>query len=117
MGPNLNVADSAAISVTGTAIFKGPNKLPGGIYVIVFPEKRLRTEFLIGKEQKINIKADTTDFLNKTIVTGSKENLLYVQYQKYVLQKGRQLEQERTAYLMSATAADSGLLAVALAAD
>lgn len=109
MGPNLNVADSAAISVTGTAVFKGPNKLPGGIYVIVFPEKRLRTEFLIDKEQKINIKADTTDFLNKTIVTGSKENLLYVQYQKYVLQKGRQLEQERTAYAMSATAADSAL--------
>ena len=109
MGPNLNVADSAAISVTGTAIFKGPNKLPGGIYVIVFPEKRLRAEFLIGKEQKINIKADTTDFLNKTIVIGSKENLLYVQYQKYVLQKGRQLEQERMAYAMSATAADSAL--------
>jgi hypothetical protein len=109
MGPNLNVADSAAISSSGTAIFKGPNKLPGGIYVIVFPEKRQRTEFLIDKEQKISIKADTTDFLNKTIVTGSKENLLYVQYQKYVAQKGRQLEQERMAYAMSPTAADSAL--------
>ena len=109
MGPNLNVADSAAISSSGTAIFKGPSKLPGGIYVVVFPEKRQRTEFLIDKEQRINIKADTTDFLNKTIVTGSKENLLYVQYQKYVAQKGRLLEQERTAYAMSATAADSAL--------
>ena len=109
MGPNLNVADSAAISNTGTAIFKGPKKLPGGIYVIVFPDKRLRTEFLIDKEQRINVKADTTDFLNKTFVTGSKENVLYVQYQKYVAQKGQQLETERRAYALSATTADSAL--------
>ena len=37
MGPNLNVADSAAVSNSGTAIFKGPEKLRGGIYVVVFP--------------------------------------------------------------------------------
>ncbi len=109
MGPNLNVADSAAISNTGTAVFKGAQKLAGGIYVIVFPDKRLRTEFLIGQEQQITIKADTTDLLNKTLVNGSKENLLYVQYQKYVSQKGRQLEEERKAYATSATTADSVL--------
>ena len=107
MGANLNVEDSAAMSNTGLAIFKGEKKLPGGIYVIVFPGKRLRTEFLIDKEQKINISADTTDLLNKTVVTGSKENILYVQYQKFVAQKGRQLEEERIAYTVSATKADS----------
>jgi thiol-disulfide isomerase/thioredoxin len=107
MGANLNVEDSAAMSNTGLAIFKGEKKLPGGIYVIVFPGKRLRTEFLIDKEQKINISADTTDLLNKTVVTGSKENILYVQYQKFVAQKGRQLEEERIAYTMSVTKADS----------
>ncbi len=107
MGANLNVEDSAAMSNTGLAIFKGEKKLPGGIYVIVFPGKRLRTEFLIDKEQKINISADTTDLLNKTVVTGSKENILYVQYQKFVAQKGRQLEEERIAFTMSATKADS----------
>jgi thiol-disulfide isomerase/thioredoxin len=109
MGPNLNVADSAAISNGGTAVFKGAKKLPGGIYVIVFPDKRQRTEFLMDKEQNILIKADTTDFLNKTIVTGSKENVLYVQYQKFVAQKGKQLEVERNAYAVSATKADSAL--------
>ena len=107
MGPNLSAEDSAAISNTGIAIFKGTKKLPGGIYVIVFPGKRLRTEFLIDNEQKITIKTDTTDFLYKTIVTGSKENVLYVQYQKFVAQKGKQLEEEKRAYALSATKADS----------
>ena len=107
MGANLNVEDSAAVSNTGIAIFKGAKKLSGGIYIIVFPGKRLRTEFLIDKEQKITIKTDTTDFLNKTFVTGSKENVLYVKYQKFVAQKGKQLEEERKAYAASATKADS----------
>ncbi|MGF2413173.1 redoxin domain-containing protein [Ferruginibacter sp.] len=107
MGPNLNVADSAAISNTGLAIFKGAKKLPGGIYVIVLPGKRIRTDFLIDKEQLINIKLDTTDLLNKTIVTGSKENVLYVQYQKFVAKKGKELEEERRAYNAATNKLDS----------
>ncbi|MFM2327877.1 MAG: hypothetical protein RIR31_2079 [Bacteroidota bacterium] len=109
MGANLNVADSAAVSNTGMAIFKSNKKLPGGIYVIVLPGKRLRTDFLIDKEQKINVRVDTTDLLNKTFVTGSKENVLYVQYQKYVAIKGKQLEDERKAYLSAISKTDSAL--------
>jgi thiol-disulfide isomerase/thioredoxin len=107
MGSNLNIADSAAVSNTGLAIFKGKQKLPGGIYVIVFPGKNLRTEFLIDKEQKIIIKADTTDLINKTFITGSSANVQYVQYQKYVAKKGKQLQEERVAYMSSKTKADS----------
>jgi len=107
MGSNFNVADSAAFSNKGTAIFKGATKLPPGIYVIFFPGKRLRTEFLIDKEQAIYVTADTTDLVNKTIVTGSKENILYDQYQKFAAVKGRQMYEERNAYVMSATKADS----------
>jgi len=107
MGPNLNVADSAAVSNTGMAIFKGSKKLPAGIYVIVLPGKRLRVDFLIDKEQRISVKADTTDLLNKTVVTGSKENTLYVQYQKFVAKKSIQLENERKSYMMSENKVDS----------
>jgi len=107
MGPNLNIADSAAMTNTGTAIFKGAKKLPGGIYVIVLPDRRLRTDFLIDKEQRIIVKVDTTDILNKTIVTGSKENILYVQYQKFVAKKSVLLESERKLYMASKNKSDS----------
>src|SRR5882724_7745465 len=107
MGPNLNVADSAAVSNTGVAIFRDNKKLPAGIYVIVLPGKRLRADFLIDKEQRIIVKTDTTDLLNKTIVTGSKENALYVQYQKFVAKKSIQLENERKAYMFSQNKVDS----------
>ncbi len=107
MGNNFNVADSAAFSNKGTAIFKGSTKLAPGIYSIFFPGKRLRTEFLIDKEQSISVTADTADLINKTIVSGSKENILYDQYQKFAASKGRLIQQEKNAYMASATQADS----------
>jgi thiol-disulfide isomerase/thioredoxin len=109
MGNNFNIADSAAISNNGTAVFKGPENLPPGIYAIFFPGKQVRTEFLIGKEQVISVSADTADLVNKTFVTGSKENILYDQYQKFAAAKGKLIQQERYAFATSATKADSAL--------
>jgi len=106
MGKNLNIEDSAMVNAKGVAVFKNTKKLPGGIYAVVFPGNRFSADFLIDKEQVIDIKADTTD-LTKTIVTGSPENVLFEQYQKFTAVKGAQLTTERTAYLNSTNAADS----------
>lgn len=107
MGSNFYIADSAAIGINGTAIFKDSTKLPPGIYAIFFPGKQIRTEFLIGSEQILSVTADTADLVNKTIITGSKENILYEQYQKIASTKGRLIQQERKAYQVSVTKADS----------
>ncbi|MEP7163074.1 MAG: DUF4369 domain-containing protein [Ferruginibacter sp.] len=108
MGKNLNIADSAAVNNKGVAIFKGDTKLPPGIYAIVFPGKNLTADFFIDKEQTISIFADTTDLPNMK-VTGSKENALFQQYQKFVATKGVLLQKERTAYNLSKTKSDSAL--------
>ncbi len=109
MGSNFNIADSAAISNDGIAVFKGPGTLAPGIYAIFLPGKQLRTEFLIDKEQVISITADTADLVNKTIVTGSKENDLYTEYQRFAAAKGRLIQKERNAFMASATKEDSVL--------
>ncbi len=110
MGGTLNVEDSAAVSKTGQAIFKGNKTLPPGIYAIVFPGKRLSADFLIGKEkvQNITIKADTNNLLNMQ-VSGSAEDVLFRQYQQYVAKQGKLLNQERQAFLRSTTKEDSTL--------
>ena len=107
MGTNFNIADSAAIGNNGMAVFTGTDNLPPGIYAIFFPGKQLRTEFLIGKEQIISVTADTSDLVNKTVVTGSKENILYDQYQKIAAAKGRLIQQELKAYKGAASREDS----------
>ncbi|MGG9970851.1 redoxin domain-containing protein [Ferruginibacter sp. SUN002] len=109
MGKNLNVEDSAAINNKGIAVFTGKRKLPGGIYSIVFPGKNKSVDFFIHKEQIISISSDTTDLLNKTVVTGSKEHILFAQYQKATAAKISLLNKEKVAYSKSTTAADSAM--------
>jgi len=108
-GKNFNVEDSAAVNNKGIAIFEGKRKLPGGIYSVFLPGKAKYVDFFIDKEQIINIKIDSTDLLNKTVVTGSKENILFQDYQKFMAEKGKAWEQERVAYTQSRTKQDSAL--------
>jgi thiol-disulfide isomerase/thioredoxin len=107
-GGSLNVDDSAAINQNGLAIFQGKRILPPGIYAVVFPGKKLTADFLIGKEQVIAIKADTTNLINMQ-VTGSSENVLFLQYVQYVAKQGKILNQEKEAFNQSKTKADSAL--------
>ncbi|RYF90429.1 MAG: redoxin domain-containing protein [Chitinophagaceae bacterium] len=107
-GSNLNVDDSAVVNANGLAVFEGNKVLPPGIYAIVFPGKRMTSDFLIGKEQNISINADTLA-LAEMKVTGSSENVLFQQYQQYVNKQGRLLNQEREGYTKATNAADSAL--------
>ena len=108
-GKNLNVEDSAAVTNSGTATFTGKRKLPPGIYAVVLPGKRITVDFFIDKEQAVTIKIDTTDLVNKTVVTGSKENIIFQQYQQQIAVKGKLMESEKQAYLQSVTKKDSAL--------
>ncbi|MEO6671309.1 MAG: redoxin domain-containing protein [Ferruginibacter sp.] len=107
-GKNLNIQDSAAVSNQGVAIFKGDKTLPPGIYAIVFPGKTLTVDFFIDKEQVIDIKADTSNLQN-IVVTGSKENDLFQQYQKFIAVKGTQMQKSKADYASAKTKEDSTL--------
>lgn len=108
-GKKINIEDSAIISPKGTAVFQKNEKLQPGIYSIVFPGKTKMLDFLVDKEQVINIKADTADLINKSTITGSKENILFQQYQKYVSVTGNELQKELDQYRSSKNKQDSAL--------
>jgi thiol-disulfide isomerase/thioredoxin len=111
LGRNLDIQDSGIVNSNGTIVFSRKERLPGGIYAIVFPGKTQTLDFLVdtGKNQTITIKVDTTDLLNKTVITGSPANTLFVEYQKDLAPKGKLLEEERKQYGLSKTKADSDL--------
>ncbi|MFC4263119.1 DUF4369 domain-containing protein [Ferruginibacter yonginensis] len=108
MGSKLNIQDSVAVPNSGTFVFKGATKVQPGIYAVVFPGKRMQTDFLIDNAQLITIKVDTANF-EKTQITGSPANVLFQQYQNFVAQKGKLLQAERNAYNQATTKADSTL--------
>lgn len=108
MGKSFNVEDSTVMNNKGMAVFTGKRKLPGGIYTIFLPGKSKLIDFLIDKEQVISVKlTDSTDLLNKTTVTGSSENILFDQYQKFAAKLSAPMEAERKAFMASTTKADS----------
>ncbi|MEO6819208.1 MAG: thioredoxin-like domain-containing protein [Ginsengibacter sp.] len=108
-GKNMNVQDSAAMSSKGIAVFQNKEKLLPGVYSVVMPGKNKFYDFLVDKEQLIEIKIDTTDLINKSVVKGSKENILFEKYQKVATEKGALLQKELNAFNASATKSDSVL--------
>jgi len=106
-GKNINIEDSAIISDKGVAVFEKNEKLLPGVYSIIFPGKNKLFDFLVDKEQVFAVKADTSDLINKTTIDGLKENILFQQYQKFVIAKGSRLQNELNAYKASKSKSDS----------
>ena len=108
-GKSLNIEDSAIMTPAATTVFKGNRKLPAGIYSIVLPGKSKLVDVFVDKEQVFSVTIDTTDLLNKTVITGASANMLFRQYQQYMAVKGREWDAERQAYNASTTKKDSNL--------
>ncbi|HRB22347.1 MAG TPA: redoxin domain-containing protein [Ferruginibacter sp.] len=107
-GKNLNIEDSGKVNNKGAVVFQGNTPLQQGIYALVLPGKRFSLDFLVSDVQTITIDTDTTK-LPEAKITGSKDNELFINYQKFVNEKGRLLMGEREAYMRSKTKADSAL--------
>lgn len=93
------LADSAWLNDKSEGVFKGKEKLPQGIYFAVSPKKFMLFEFLIDKNQRFSIKADTTK-LSDVAITGSPDNQMFLDYSKFLAQKApmlTSLQQQLTA--------------------
>ncbi len=112
-GKYKNLADSAWLNEKSEGVFKGKEKLPQGIYFAVSPNKVLLFEFLMDKQQSFSIKADTTN-LNLVTITGSPDNQLFQDYQKFLAQKAPQLNKLQQELAAAKTSKDSAALKTVL---
>ena len=84
-GEKQYVRDTVKLDHNGWATFKGPETLPGGIYLIVLPGK---TYFeIIVNEQKFTIETDSLDYVQKFKSSGSLENKLFNEHQRFIIDK------------------------------
>jgi len=81
-----SVRDTTRIDKDGSFSFKGKEKLPGGIYLIIFPNKSW-LEILIDKEQNITFESDTAKLVESMKVKGSEETDLFYKYLRFIGQK------------------------------
>ncbi len=107
MGKTTYVMDSAQINPQGTAVISGKEVLPGGIYLIVMPGKQKYFEILLDKDQQFSITADTSDLVGGTTYTGSADNSLFSEYNRFIQQNSSDLQHKAAA---ARTAKDSAAL-------
>lgn len=88
-GSRQYIIDSAAINANSEAIFTGKEKLFGGVYMVIFPQKNGWFEMLIDKQQHFSVSADTTDIIGKTVFVNSSDNAQFQEYQKMAQEKGK----------------------------
>ncbi len=80
------VKDTSRINARGEFVFKGSKALPGGIYLIVTPDKKF-FEILADGSQTFSLETDTADFIKHMKIKGSQENILFYQYLTFVAAK------------------------------
>jgi thiol-disulfide isomerase/thioredoxin len=82
-GDKQYLKDTVKVDHDGWAEFKGKDTLTGGIYLIVMPNKTY-FEILVSAPQKFTIETDTVDFTDHFKVTGSLDNQLFIDHQRYI---------------------------------
>ncbi|MBS1917947.1 MAG: DUF5106 domain-containing protein [Bacteroidetes bacterium] len=101
------VADSVVLDEKSTGVFKGKEKLPGGIYFIVSPRKEILFELLIDQQQNFSITADTTDLVNRVTFTGSPDNAVFQDYTHFAAKDGKQIADLQTSLASAKNKQDS----------
>src|SRR6266498_3152239 len=90
-GKQLPIIDSILVNDKSEGTFRGSESLGGGVYLIGFPNKKGFFEFLIGKDQRFSIKADTTNLQNVAFLN-SPENRLFIDYQQFMAVNGKKVD-------------------------
>jgi len=109
-GTKKALADSTLLDINSKGVFTGKQKLPGGIYFIVSPQKSILFEVLIDKQQHFSIVADTANLNSGVVFTGSADNTLFQKYTNFANTTGLAAQKMSSELRMAKTAKDSATI-------
>jgi hypothetical protein len=104
------LADSAQLDGNSDGLFSGKDKLAGGVYFIVSPNRSILFELLIDSQQHFSVAADTTNLPASVVFTGSTDNVVFQAYTRYTAEKGGQITAAQKDLAKARTRADSSRL-------
>ncbi|MBL7746626.1 MAG: DUF5106 domain-containing protein [Chitinophagaceae bacterium] len=109
-GKTYPIIDSALLNDKSEAVFKGSKPLQGGIYLIGYPNKSGFFEILVDRQQNFAISADTATIDKGAKFVNSTDNELFVDYQQYMISKGKDINKLQQELKASPNKADSARL-------
>lgn len=109
-GKTYPIIDSVKLNDKSEAVFKGTKPLPGGIYLVGYPNKSGFFEILIDKDQHFSVIADTATIAKGAKFELSPDNDMFVQYQQYMGNKGKVIGTLQKNLKETASKADSATI-------
>ena len=85
-GKKVYVIDTIKTDEQSNARFTGEKDLLGGMYLIYLPDKRY-FDFLVSDDQKMQFETDTSDLIGNMKIRGSKENIIFFDFQSFLKEK------------------------------
>jgi len=82
-GDKIILVDTAFVEKSGFFVFEKKEKLPGGIYMLVSPQKRKLFEFIIDNDQRFSLTTDTANYALNVVVKGSEDNSIFYDYLRF----------------------------------
>lgn len=109
-GDKQYVSDTLKVDSEGWATASGKEELPGGIYLVVLPNKTY-FEVLINKgDQHFTVQTDTIDYIKDMKITGSPENEIFNDHQKFIIDKSMKSQEYRARLEANKSNKDSAAL-------
>ncbi|MEN9523100.1 MAG: hypothetical protein RL065_1477 [Bacteroidota bacterium] len=96
-GDKQYVRDTVKSDENGWMTFKGTEKLEGGIYLIVLPNKTYFEIAITDNDQHFTIETDTIDYVGNMKIVNSPENELFIGHQKFLGLKSKESAKYRSA--------------------
>jgi thiol-disulfide isomerase/thioredoxin len=106
-GKQYPIIDSAKLDANSHAVFKGKKTLPGGVYLVGYPNKAGFFEILVDKQQRFTVIVDTATIKKGLSFQNSPDNTLFNSYQQYMFSRGQEINSSRQQLSMAKNAVDS----------
>jgi len=94
-GDKQYIKDSAKVGANGELVFKGPDKYPEGVYLLI-PDNKKYFDLIMDENQHYSLETDTVDYVMNMKVKGSEENNFFFSYQKFITTQQKLVEPLRT---------------------
>lgn len=89
-GKSMYPDDTLTLDKAGQGIFSGSKTLIQGLYVVFF-EDGSYFEIMMGKDQHFALETDTVNYVQNLVTKGSKDNEIFVDFQRFMLNKQDEL--------------------------
>ena len=80
------VKDTIYLDNQGEGVFEDEKKLDAGIYLLALPNMNF-FELIIDEDQEFSVSTDTTDLLKFMKFTGSAQNSIFIEYQRFMAEQ------------------------------